>query len=234
MRMIKSWQWVLVLASLGLMAGSASGLTVLLSPGGNPDLNITPRLIELGHTVVESDPACWDALFDYSAYDVVAFEYGSSNPADITHLVDAVDADATGVVIFRASSSDATTTALGLIASSSVGYQSARQLSIIDNSHPITENLDITTYDLGYTNMCYVTDPGVDTTTLANGPDGAALVVHNTRRVVVTPFYGHFAGYDNESVIGRNLTDRCLTWAADEMVQAFESSWGAVKSLYAD
>ncbi|MFH1844783.1 MAG: hypothetical protein ABIF77_16455 [bacterium] len=227
------WSGVLLVVCLGFFAGPALGLTILVTPASNPDIDITPRLIGLGHTVHEIDPATWDAQFDYSVYDVVAFQHAFSDPADIAHLVDAVDAETVGVVFFRVNV-EAAATALGLISSSSSDFQDGHQLSIVDNSHPITHDLAITIYDLGYVNMSYVANPAGGTTVLANGPDGAALVVHNSRRVVATPFYGHFAGHDNETAVGLGITSKSLDWAASEQVPVMQTTWGMVKALYAD
>ena len=221
-----------MVACMGLISSPVFGLSILVAPGASPVVNIVPRLIALGHTVQESDPSTWDALFDYSAYDVVAFQFLSSDPADISHLVNAVDAEEIGVVFFRGAV--ATATALGLISSSSFDYQSAYPLSIVDNSHPITQFFQITTYELGYGNMTHVIDPGVNTTILANGVDGAALVVHNIRSVVATPYYGAYWEDDIETEAGLALTDNCLMWAAGEPVSVQQMKWGTVKSLYAD
>jgi len=233
MLIIKTWHRILLVVGLVLIAAPALGLSVLLSPGTYVDVEITTRLLELGHTVTESDPLNWDGLFDYSVYDVVAFEFASSSPADVSHLVEAVDAGIVGVVIFRGGSGvEAIASALGLIADSGLSFQGGHQATILANPHLITQNHTPATYDLGYTNTSKVDNPGVDTTILVGGPDGAALVVHNTRRAVVTPFYGHFAGYDNETEVGLTLTDNSLTWAADEIVSILDMSWGSVKTLY--
>ena len=221
-----------MIVCLGIIASPVSGLSILVAPGASPNVNIVPRLIGLGHTVQELDPSTWDALFDYSAYDVVAFQFLSSDPADISHLVNAVDAEEIGVVFFRGGV--ATATALGLISSSSFDYQNAHPLSIVDNSHPITQFFQITTYDLGYGNMTHVIDPGVNTTILANGVGGAALVVHNTRSVVATPYYGAYWEDDIETEAGLAITDNCLMWAAGEPVPVQQMTWGTVKSLFAD
>ena len=230
MQMSRAWQGILMVACMGLIAGPVFGLSILVAPGASPSVNIVPRLIGLGHTVHELDPSTWDALFDYSAYDVVAFQFLSSDPADIPHLVNAVDDGEIGVVFFRGAV--ATATALGLISSSFLDYQFAHPLSIIDNSHPITQFFQITTYELGYGNMTHVIDPGVNTTILGTGVDGPALVVHNTRSVVATPYYGAYWEDDIETEAGLAITENCLVWAAGEVVPVETESFGSVKALY--
>ncbi len=219
-----------MVACMGLIASPVFGLSILVAPGASPNVNIAPRLIGLGHTVQELDPSTWDALFDYSAYDVVAFQFLSSDPADISHLVNAVDAEEIGVVFFRGAV--ATATALGLISSSFFDYQFAHPLSIVDNNHPITQFFQITTYELGYGNMTHVIDPGVNTTILGTGVDGPALVVHNTRNVVATPYYGAYWEDDIETKAGLAITDNCLVWAAGGVVPVEAESFGSVKALY--
>jgi len=234
MRAFHTRLWIPLIIGLGLCASPAFGLSILLAPGLHVDIEITTRLLELGHSVTESDPATWDGLFDYSPYDVVAFEFSSSNPSDASNLMAAVDAGLVGVVVFRGpNGAGSITETLGLISEQEISFQNGHQASILAAPHPITQNHIPATYDLGYTNMCKVDHPGAETTTLVAGPDGAALVVHNTRRAVVTPFYGHFAGYDTENQVGRDLTERSLVWAAGDLVASHRTSWGAVKSLFA-
>ena len=234
MHMSRGRLGILIVVCTGLMAGPALGLSILVAPGGFSFVDIAPRLLALGHSVHEIDPSTWDAMFDYSAYDVVAFNYSSGNPADIPHLVDAVDSGVVGVVFFRGSGAQATATALGLISSGILDYQPAFPLSVVDISHPITRYLQITTYNPGYGNMTYVGSPGVDTTVLATGSAGAALVVHNTRHAVVTPYYGAYWELDFESEAGLAITDNCLVWAAGETVPAQQLAWGSVKALFTD
>jgi hypothetical protein len=232
MQMFRAWQGILIVACMGLIASPVFGLSILVAPGASSNANIVPRLIGLGHTVHEIDSSTWDSLFDYSAYDVVAFQFLSGNPADIPHLVNAVDAGEIGVVFFRAAGSQTIALALGMISSSSFDYQFAHPLSIVDTSHPITQFFQLTTYELGYGNMTHVEDPGVDTTILGTGVDGPALVVHNTRNVVVTPYYGAYWESDIETEAGLAITDNCLVWAAGEAVPVEAESFGSVKALY--
>lgn len=234
MKILKIWRMILLVLFMGLITSPALGLSILVAPGVNPDVDVVPRLIGLGHTVHEIDPSTWDSLFDYSAYDVVAFQFLSSSPADISHLVAAVDAGEIGVVFFRGAGCQDTAIALGLIASSTFDYQSAFPLSIVDTGHPITQYLEITTYNTGYGNMTYVLDPGLNTTTLATGPQGAALVVHNTRSVVAAPYYGAYWQNVNETEVGLAITDNCLVWAAGDPVPVQHMPWGTVKSLFSD
>ena len=202
--------------------GAIGTYTILLSDNGAASsTDVAPRLEGLGHTVVVSDAATWNGSFDYSPYDVVAFEFSSQNPADIGHLVDAVDAGTVGVVFFRGFYAEPTALALGLITTSAINdldWVTPTDLGIVDNSHPITSGQPIGVQNLGYTYMSEVHSPdGGNTTTLANGPKGSpALLVHNTRRAVVTPFYGHFAGYDSENATGLRITQLTLCWASGD------------------
>ncbi len=82
--------------------------------------------------------------------------------------------------------------------------------------------------------MSYVVDPGVETTTLCTGASGAALVVHDSRRAVVTPYYGAYWESDQENEVGYGLTERSLQWAAGVPVSVPEMTMGEMKLLFAD
>lgn len=212
-------KWLVGLLGVVLGAGVpcvAAAETILLSSSGQN--LVLDRLTGLGHSVVVSDASTWDSSFDYSPYDIVAFQFESLNPADIAHFVDAVDNGVVGTVFFRGGQSlpgrnEDTAIALGLIDSESLWWQTPTDLNVIDNTHPITFGLSLGVENLGYKYMAYVEHPGQNTTTLATGPRGAALVVHNSRRAVVTPFYGHPAEYDGENAFGLEITQRTIKWA---------------------
>jgi len=205
---------IAALAVALIPASRASGLNILLAEKGNtPD--VEPRLVGLGHTLTVSEPSTWGASFDYSPYDVVAFQHGSQNPADIAHLVHAVIDETVGVVFFRGYGAEQTAVALGLTNGATLDWQAPTDLNIIVNSHQITSTLSLGIHDLGYTYMTAIQDPAPNTSVLATGPaGGAALVVHNTLRAVITPFYGHGAGYNDETADGLEITQRTLSWAA--------------------
>ena len=98
---LRSNLFVVVLAGLLVSAALPALAANVLVEGGVQGLSVGPRLTGLGHTVTISDGATWNSSFDYSPYDVVAFEFSSGDPADIAHLVAAVDAGQVGVVFFR-------------------------------------------------------------------------------------------------------------------------------------
>ena len=65
--------------------------------------------------------------------------------------------------------------------------------------------------------MSDVDTAAAGTTVLASGPEGAssaALLVSNSLRAVITPFYGHFSDYGSENALGLQITERSLQWAA--------------------
>ena len=181
-------------------------------------------LESFGHTVTTSATMptyTWGSNFDYSAYDLVVFAYDAGNPADIGHLVAAVEAGEVGVVFLRGEGAQATARALGIIEDSALAYPLVWQfaynnLNVVDNSHYITEGTALGLHDLGYRYMSYVPEPGTETTVLATGLDGAALVVHNRLRVAVNPSYAHLDGlFVDETAFGLELTERTLQWAAE-------------------
>ena len=126
-----------------------------------------------------------------------------------------------GVVFFRGEGAQATARALGIIQDTTLAYPlnwqfAYNNLNVVDNSHPITAGFDLGLHDLGYRYMSYVPEPGAETTVLATGLDGAALVVHNRLRVAVNPSYAHVDGlYVDETPFGLALTERTLQWAAE-------------------
>ena len=74
----------LIARSFALVIAAApalAGVEILLSDnGGSATVDVIPRLLSLGHNVTVSNPGTWGSSFDYSAYDVVAFEFGSPSP----------------------------------------------------------------------------------------------------------------------------------------------------------
>jgi len=202
------------LATLSLNANALNILLTGIHPGRDP----VAYLESLGHTVTTTVPLyTWGSNFDYSAYDLVVFAYGGGNPADIGHLVAAVEAGDVGVVFMRGEFANATAEALGILGNGGglLWQYAYNNLNVVDNSHPITEGIALGLYDLGYRYMSYITAPGADTTVLATGLDGAALVVHNRLRVAVNPSYAHVDGlFIDETAFGLELTERTLQWAA--------------------
>ena len=200
-------------ALLLMVTLNANALSILLS-GSHPGRDVPSRLTGLGHTVTESYANTWGDWFDYSQYDVVAFTYGTANPLDIDHLVTAVQNQEVGVVFFRGWDAGATSSALGLSSGTSDWQYAQNNLDIVENGHYITQGTTLGINDLGYTFMSYEPLPGINTTVLANGADGAALIAHNSLRVALTPFYGHEDGYADETPLGIQLTENTLQWAA--------------------
>ncbi|MBT8131510.1 MAG: VPLPA-CTERM sorting domain-containing protein [Gammaproteobacteria bacterium] len=135
----------------------------------------------------------------------------------MNHLVAQVQAGNVGVVFFRSWGADETAQALGM-SGGEFNWQYANQFNVVDNGHYITDGVATGQYDLGYTYMTSSPNPGADTTVLATGSDAAALIVHNTWRVAITPFYGHVDGWDDESILATQITERTLQWAAGASV----------------
>lgn len=203
--------------SLAFPHRDANALAILLADNGSPGIEVTARLTGLGHTVTVSNAATWGASFNYAPYDVVAFEFNSANPADIGHLVSSVATGDTGVVFFRGYGAEATAQALGLITGGILDWQSPTNLNVTNNAHYITSGISLGTHNLGYTFMSDVDTAAAGTTVLASGPEGAssaALLVSNSLRAVITPFYGHTSGYASENALGLQITERSLEWAA--------------------
>ena len=123
---------------------------------------------------------------------------------------------------------------LGLTPGTRLHWQTPTDLNILDVSHPITQSLSLGVHNLGYTYVTHAEAPGASTTTLATGPSGPALVVHNTRRAVITPYYAHDANHDLENATGLEITHQSILWAADPTVPVESRTWGSLKTLYND
>ncbi len=207
----------LLLAHLMIAMSTVSlpvSASLILLDDSDYGLDIGTRLTELGHSVTQSDSLSWDANFDYSIYDVVAFQFGSSDPFDINNLTQSVMNDEVGVVFFRGYGAENTAEALGMTLGGTANWQPASSFEITDNTHTITAGLSLGSHELGYTYMSSFSDPGANASVLASGLGGAALVVHNQYRVAINPFYGHTASYDNETEFSKDLTNRTIEWAA--------------------
>jgi len=195
---------------------SAFGASILLSVPGS-GLNIATGLAALGNTVTVSDPTTWDSSFDYSAFDVVAFQAAAVDPADIANLVAAVQADQVGVVAFNGFGAENTLAALGLLDSPvSPGAAFPGTIDILNNTHPITQGLPLGPRPLGLARVATYSNPGADTTTLANAQSGQpSLVVSNLYRVVGVPYY---FGTDTNPSLGNDssafITINAINWAA--------------------
>ena len=122
-------------ALLTVFSLNANALSILLT-GSHPDRGVQPRLESLGHTVnYDWETYTWGSEWDYSIYDVVAFQYGSANPADIGNLLTAVQNNEVGVVFFRGSGAENTAATLGVLdTGGTMVWQYANNLDIIDTN----------------------------------------------------------------------------------------------------
>jgi len=214
MKITKFASMIFVSAMLLVPMQQAQALSILFESGSSMD--VEGRLTGLGHELTLSDATTWNSTFDYSIYDLVVFEYGSQDPADINHLVNSVSNNDVGVVFFRGYGVESTIQALGLASDTLIDWQAPVDLNIIDNTHEITSFLDSGVHDLGFSYMTEVGAPGIDTTVLGTGSSGASLVVHNTLRAAIAPFYGHDSNYDQETADSIQLTENVLQWAAGD------------------
>ena len=171
---------------------------------------VDDRIIGLGHSVTQLNTGLWDDSFDYSPCDLVAFDFGTSNPASIPNLVAAVDAGDVGAVFFRGTGAEQTMVALDT--GRSEYWQSRAKLNVVNTSHPVTAGLAPDTFDPGFVYSTQYTGVGSDMTVLETLPRSGctALAVHNTRRVALSYFYGHFSVYSSETQASIDLTEGTL------------------------
>lgn len=209
---------LLATALLAVFSLNANALSILHT-GYSPERDVVPRLESLGHTVdAYYNTTFMDENFDYSPYDLVVFGYAAAYQGSIPGLVDAVDNGEVGVVFFRSWGVGELAQAFGM-SGGEFDWQYATEsgtdkFDVTNNNHYITQGLNLGINELGYTYMNYSPNPGPNASVLANGDDGAALLVHNSLRVAIAPFYGHEDGYELETAESIAMTERTLQWAA--------------------
>jgi hypothetical protein len=158
-----------------------------------------------GYTVTIVSGASLTSAFDYSPYDVVAFMYDATI-ADPAHLIAENVAGHVGIVFHRGDSVLAT---FGMGAS---GFYQSGAFAVTDNSHYVSSPFAVGPVDVYYTYKSIVNSPAAGTRVLGTATS-PSLVVHNTYRRIVTPYYGHPAGMP-WSAAGATLTRRSYEWAS--------------------
>ncbi len=179
-------------------------LRVLIVEGfGSVDLEAF--LVGWGFTVTRIPGASLTSSFDYGPYDVVAMMFDSTL-ADAAHLASASAAGNVGLVMHR---SDSLVDDFDMCLSAF--YQSG-EFSIADASHFITGGYAVGILPLDYTYKSFCNPPTANVRVLGTAT-GPSLVVHDTYRRVVTPYYGHWDGmpWNDDAAV---ITWRSYMWAS--------------------
>jgi hypothetical protein len=167
--------------------------------------NIQGYLVGWGYSATIIDGANLTSTFDYSPYDVVAFMFDATL-ADSAHLLARNMAGQIGIVCHRC---DSLTSTFGLGAS---GFWQMGAFAVTDNTHYVTSPFAVGPVDVYYTYKSILNTPSAAVRVLGTAT-AASLVVHNTYRRIVTPYYGHTAGMP-WSAAGEQITRRTYEWAA--------------------
>ena len=188
----------------GVCVAGQCGLRVLIS-SGTFATELSTFLQGWGFTTTVLPGSSLNSTIDYSQYDVVAFMYDSTI-SDSARLLSANAAGRPGIVCHRC---DSLMSSFDLGAT---GYWQQGSFAVTNNSHYITQPFAVGALDVTYTYKSIVNTPSANTRTLGTATS-PSLVVHNTYRRLVTPYYGHTSGMP-WSVAGETLTRRSYEWAA--------------------
>ncbi len=212
--------FILLLAML--LSYSANSQTVgdynLLIVEGTLDVSAQAELDAMGHTTTLVPSASLIDSYDYSPYDAIIFMYNSLEPPGMTAIITENEACNLGIIAMRGENI-INTCGLG----SSMTWSST-SFTIENNTHYISSPFALGVLDLGYTynSNCIVGLGG--TTILGSVSSGnGSLIVHDTYKRVVSPYYGHTSGMpwlpDAEI-----LMDRIIAWVVDPCCVASTSS----------
>ena len=180
---------------------------LLIVNGYNSSL-VKTELETLGHIVTIESSANLTSSYDYSSHDVIIFMYTSIEPSGISEILSLNANNQLGIILMRSEN---------LINSCDIGsavYWSATDFTIEDNSHFITQPFSLGVLDLGFTYKSNLTAINSGNTILGSVSAGnGSLVVNDTYRRVISPYYGHTDGMPWTSIAGI-LMDRIIAWVA--------------------
>lgn len=191
---------------------NSSGQTVadynLLIVDGYGSSDVKSELETLGHTVTIESSANLTIGYDYSSYNTIIFMYDSVEPSGISEILSLNTNDQLGIILMRGQY---------LINSCDMGSSitwSDTDFTIENNSHFITQPFSLGILDLGFTYKSNLTAINSGNTVLGSVSSGnGSLVVNNTYRRVICPYYGHPVGMPWTLDAG-TLLDRIIAWTA--------------------
>ncbi|CAN5521677.1 hypothetical protein BH10BAC1_BH10BAC1_13540 [soil metagenome] len=186
----------------------------LLIVDGYGSTDTQTELATLGHTSTIVNATLLVPSYDFTPYDAILFMYDSPKPPAMLSIINLNISCQLGIVILRGGNVIDT---VGLGAAS---FYSSTDFTIQNNTHWITSVFPLGMLDLGFMYKSNVTTSSPNTTSLgsvevANG----SLVVHDTYKRVVSPYYGHPVGMPGTADASL-LLDRIICWAADPCTTA--------------
>ena len=199
-----------------LTSGSALSQTIddynLLLVSGGLEGDIETELEAMGHTVTIVPAASLTDAYDYSPYDAIIFSFNAAEPPGMATIIAENEACNLGIIQMRCPDV-ITTTGLG----NDVWYSST-DFTITNNSHWITEPFALGVLDLSFTYKSNITVPassGVTVLGTVEASGNGSLVVHDTYKRVMSPYYGHYVEMP-WSAEAEVLMDRIIAWAVDD------------------
>lgn len=201
-----------ILTILFLISFKLSGQTVsdynLLIVDGYGSSDVKTELETLGHTATIENATNLTVSYNYSNYNTIIFMFNSAEPSGISEILSLNSSNQLGIVLLRGEN---------LINSCDMGSSvtwSNTDFTIEDNSHFITQPFSLGTLDLGFTYKSNLTSINSGNTILGSVSTGnGSLVVNNTYRRVICPYYGHPDGMPWSSDAGI-LLDRIIAWTS--------------------
>ncbi len=183
----------------------------LLIVTGSLDTNAQTELIAMGHSVTIENPTNLTGAYDYSPYDAIIFMFDSLEPSGMPEILNLNTNNQLGIIAMRGEN---------IIASADLGtavFWSLDNFTIEDNSHYITQPFPLGGLDLGFSYKSELTAINSGNTILGSVLGGnGSLVVNDTYRKVICPYYGHPVGmpWNSDAEI---LMDRIIAWVSSNM-----------------
>lgn len=165
------------------------------------------ELTAMGHTVFLESPANLTLGYDYTPYDAIIFMYNTSAPIGMSEILALNQNCQLGLILMRGEN---------IISPADMGTSvtfSNDDLLIENNTHYITQPFSLGLLDLGFTYKSNLTTINSGNTILGSVSGGnGSLVIHDTYKRVMSPYYGHFDGmpWNPDAEI---LMDRIIAWA---------------------
>jgi hypothetical protein len=165
------------------------------------------ELTAMGHTVFLESPANLTPGYDYTPYDAIIFMYNTYAPIGMSEILALNQNCQLGLILMRGEN---------IISPADMGTSvtfSNDDLLIENNTHYITQPFSLGLLDLGFTYKSNLTTINSGNTILGSVSGGnGSLVIHNTYKRVMSPYYGHYDGmpWNPDAEI---LMDRIIAWA---------------------
>lgn len=200
---------IALFGTIAMKSQNIADYNLLLVDGTAPEIGRAKTALEgLGHTVTLEPSSNLISGYDYSNYDAILFGRNSPEPSFMSEILTLNTNNQLGIVLLRgdvvSSSSD-----IG----AGITYSST-DFTINNNSHYITQPFSSGVLNLGFTYKSNLPNVSPNCTILGSVASGnGSLVVHNTYRRVLSPYYGHQTGTATPDAL--LLLDRIIAWAVD-------------------